>query len=75
MGNDTKNDSNLRGFIAVARTAVSRMQTFAVMPGFDKTGPAADLQTQLKKTGDWKGYEVRLNKNGELRLKGVRAKA
>lgn len=62
------------GFLAVSKTASRRMVTFPLIDGFDKAGPEADLQTQLAKSGDWKGYALAIDGKGKLRLKGVCAK-
>ncbi len=62
------------GFMAVSQTAAIRMVIFPFVPGFDKTGPLADLQTQLEKAGDWKGYAVSIDVKGSLRVKSLSKK-
>lgn len=73
---NAKNESlTALGFLAVSATAASRMRTFPISPGFNKTGAEGELQAHLARDGDWQGYALAIDGKGKLRLKGVRAKA
>ena len=54
------------GFLAVSATAAVKMAVFPIVPGFDDTGPKADLQAQLDKDSGWKGYTLLIDPRGSL---------
>lgn len=60
------------GFLAVSPTAPAKLRTFPIIAGFDDTGPKRDLQAQLAKDGDWKGYALAIDSKGTFRIKAVK---
>ena len=84
MQNTTKDDSATKesgkstmkplGFLAVSAVAASGMATFPIIPGFDQSGPRADLQAKLKESG-WTGYALAIGADGKLRVRGISKKA
>lgn len=67
-----KQDNNIPlGFLAVSATAPNGMKTFPVAPGFDDSGPMADLRGWIARPG-WSGYALSIDPKGKLRIRSVR---